>query len=141
MKKRIIIVAILAVILLTGCTLNKETKKETKEKVYITSLEGKYTLKEPSRKGTVYQGFEKYFTFDGNNVELTDEYDDSVYNGTYKIEDNKVVMTFTKYKDTNGSKDVTYQLSGNVDTGKVTITEEIKNDLISTYEEVYKIVK
>ncbi len=143
MKKRIIIMAILAVVLLTGCTLNKETKKDTKtkEKEYITSLEGKYLFTEPSRKSTVYQGFDKTLTFDGEKVELYDEYDESKYNGTYKITDNKIVMTFTKYQDSDGAKDVYYELSGKVTTGKVTVTKEIKNDLITKLKDIYEVVK
>ncbi len=141
MKKRIIIIALLALVLVTGCSLKKETKTETKKTEFVTSLEGKFKLTDPSRDNTVYQGFNKYLTYEGDNVTLYDEYDESTYTGTYTIEDNKIVMKFTKFKDNSGEKTVTYELSGKAAKEKVTVTQEIKNDLITIIKDIYKIEK
>ena len=50
-------------------------------------------------------------------------------------------MKFTKFKDNSGEKTITYELSGKAAKEKVTVTQEIKNDLITKIKDIYKIEK
>ncbi|MBQ8132096.1 MAG: hypothetical protein IJ193_06370 [Bacilli bacterium] len=143
MKKKIFLLALVAFVFLTGCSLKqseKETSTNEKESV-ATSVEGKYRLEDEKRKGTVYQGFEKYLTFEGKNVVVEDEYYGSTYTGTYTLKDGKLNMIFTQYKDDDGSKEVVYKLIGKATTKNIKLTKETKDGLTGNINEVFEPVK
>lgn len=143
MKKKLFILLLVAVVFITGCSVKeKDVDKKNKEKESaLTSVEGKYVLKDSQRAGTVYQGFDKYITFEGETVIVEDEYFGSTYKGTYTLEDGKLNMIFTEYKDLNETKEVVYKLVGKATNKSITLTKETKDGLTGTIEEVYEPVK
>ena len=151
MKKKIIVLLVLAVLLVTGCTgkeVNNKKNTEDKEAKAVTSLSGKYLMTEPSRKGYLEQGFDKTITVEGENVILYDDYDQSTYTGTYEIKDGKVTFHFTHFKgyseDQSHSpvdKEVEYKLIGKANSKKITLTTEMTGTKKKVIEEVYEPVK
>ena len=105
MKKKFIFIGIMiSIILLTGCSKNKQENKSKKTEVTTitttteapTLKEGKYTQIAPSNVGSQGEGYDTYLTLEKGKVTLFDTYFEATTEGTYTLNDNELVIHYTR---------------------------------------------